>query len=485
MFQQGAAVSNLNATPPRGLVWHRRDLRIDDNASLAACLDAGLEPVGVFVFDEEITAGLPREDRRIDFIHRSVGELARTYAGLGLDFRVLAGNTQTLIDQLVVEYDAKAVFAGRDYEEQAKIRDEKLGVLLAARGRELVLMKEHVVFENAEVRTGAGGDFSVFTPYKAAWLRLFSANPPTLRNLEREIKTGHRPPIEPRSIPSLEELGFASTDLDALGVQTGARGAKHAAKAFAAKLAGYARDRDFPGIEGTSRLGVHLRFGTVSCRRMALWAHAQTDEGSRTWLSELVWREFYSSILDRRPDLCRGTSYQPRYAGLQWSNEPARLAAWKSGRTGVPLVDAAMRELLATGSMHNRARMVVASYLVKHLECDWRLGEAHFAQWLLDYDLASNNGGWQWSASTGADAQPYFRIFNPRSQSEKFDAAGAYVLKWVPELANSPLKAIHSPSDYEEVLQKAGIILGQHYPRPLVVHAQARALALAKYGAVA
>lgn len=470
---------------PRALVWHRRDLRLDDNVALAACVEEGFEPVGAFIFDTAILEPLPRSDRRVEFLWGCVQELAASYANLGLDFHVLEGAPETELPRAAVACGANHAFAGRDYEASAKMRDAKTGANLARVGCELSLLKEHVVFEDHEILTGAGGAFSVFTPYKAAWLRRFELAPPTLGTPAARVKAWRLASRLPDRMPTLSELGFQPTNLHALGLKPGESGAKRAAKAFAGQLGAYHEQRDLPGTRGTSGLGPHLRFGTVSPRRLALWAHSVSGDGAATWLSELIWREFYSGLLDRRPDLCDGASFSPRCDALAWGNDPQRLSAWREGRTGIPFVDAGMRELLATGTMHNRARMVAASYLVKHLDCDWRLGEAHFARWLLDFDLASNNGGWQWSASTGCDAQPYFRVFNPAAQMARFDPDGVYVKRWVPELAACPPKALTDPTAFEKQLAAAGVVLGQDYPRPLVEHKAARAAAISKFASLA
>jgi deoxyribodipyrimidine photo-lyase len=473
--------ANQNALP-KALVWHRRDLRIDDNTALQECLNNGHEPIGVFIFDSHILDLLPKTDPRIDFIQASVEQLRASYNKMGLDFICLHGAPEDVLPALSDKIRARVVYTNRDYEPYAKERDTILAEKLDLLNGKLVTTKDHVIFESHEILTLSNTNFMVFTPYKNAWLKRFSEQPPSLNPTKANIKKLNLSPKTTSPTPSLLELGFTESNLSSLGILVGEQGGIKSAKNFAQQVDSYATTRDFPHLDSTSRLGIHLRFGTVSIRRLALWAYAIGSEGSKIWLSELIWREFYSSLLDRTPRLAHGESYQVKYDALIWSNEPKKLAAWQQGLTGYPIVDAGMRELKHTGHMHNRVRMIVASFLAKHLDCDWRLGEAHFARHLLDYDLASNNGGWQWSASTGCDAQPYFRIFNPYAQSERFDPQGLYIKKWVPELASCPVKHIHQPNEAKpEILAQSNITIGLTYPAPIVEHASARLAALAKY----
>ena len=470
---------------PVALIWHRRDLRIDDNPAIDAALAEGFDPVGVFIFDRRILSTLAPSDRRVEFIHRSVQELAASYARAGRPFFAIAGAAAESVAHLAQQVGAQAVFAGRDYEPSSIERDEQAQALLQAQGARLALLKDHVIFEAHDIRTQAGQAYSVFTPYKAAWLRALSLSAPSVSPTAARLAALGHPPMAPSELPSLPSLGFEGADLDELDIEPGESGAAQTLARFGAKVDRYATEREFPALDGSSRLGPHLRFGTCSIRQAVCWARAHGGEGAQTWISELVWREFCSMLLQERPDLAQGASYQRKCDRLAWSNDPAKLEAWKAGRTGSPLVDAAMRELARTGHMHNRCRMVAASYLCKDLDCDWRLGEAHFASLLLDFELANNNGGWQWCASTGCDAQPYFRIFNPASQSRRFDPQGTYVKRWVPELANCPASAIHEPHLAKPaVLANAGIVLDTTYPRPLVERSAARAACLAKHKAL-
>jgi deoxyribodipyrimidine photo-lyase len=282
-------------------------------------------------------------------------------------------------------------------------------------------------------------------------------------------------------LPVLEALGFARADP---GLPAGTQGARELWSAFSGRLADYARQRDYPAQPGTSRLSAHLRFGTVSIRALVKTAHARRNPGAETWLSELIWREFYFAVLAARPDVVE-RSFRPEFDALDWETDERLFDAWREGRTGYPIVDAAMRELTATGWMHNRLRMITASFLTKDLGIDWRRGAGHFAEQLLDHDLAANNGGWQWSASTGCDAQPWFRIFNPVTQSKRFDAAGDYIRRWVPELARVPGADIHAPWEMAPLEQQAaGCVVGRDYPLPIVRHDEARRRTLERYGAI-
>lgn len=470
--------------PAQSLFWHRRDLRVDDNEGLFHAAMAGPAD-GVFVFDSGILSGLPANDRRVGFIHSCVAELSELYAKRGRRLWVLFGDPAALIPALAARLGVKAAFANRDYEPDAIERDARVEAALKANGVSFELYKDQVIFEASEVLTAAGGQFRVFTPYKSAWLKTYELSPPLIRDSAKALGTG---PVlassaRPR-VPPLAELGFESGDIAALGYDDGVSGGRKAVEEFEQKIDLYHQERDLPAKFATSRLGRHLRFGTVSIRKLAQWAKSVGGSGGGMWVSELIWREFYSALLSEQPRLARGASYIPALDSIAWNNDPALLAAWKEGRTGYPMVDAAMRELLATGLMHNRARMVTASFLCKDLLCDWRLGEAHFARWLMDFDLASNNGGWQWSASTGCDAQPYFRIFNPALQSARFDPAGAYIKRWVPELAACPVAKIHEPWKMSPAEQAArGIVIGVNYPAPVVERAVSRPLALARYKA--
>jgi deoxyribodipyrimidine photo-lyase len=329
------------------------------------------------------------------------------------------------------------------------------------------------------VRTRSGGAFAVFTPYKKAWLARLE--PAHVASCRQDESPGWLAPADAGKMPSLQSLGFERAELP---LPAGMSGGASQWKGFQERLAGYAACRDFPALGATSRLSVHLRFGTVSIRELVRHVRTRRNAGAQAWLSELIWRDFYFAILAARPDVV-DHAYRREYDAIAWEDDEAGWQAWCEGRTGYPLVDAAMRELNATGTMHNRLRMVTASFLVKDLGIDWRRGERYFADQLLDYDLAANNGGWQWSASTGCDAQPWFRIFNPVMQSRRFDPEGAYVRRWIPELSQVPDGRVHAPWEMGPLEQQAArCVIGRDYPAPVVLHEQARQRTLARYAAV-
>lgn len=469
----------------RALVWFRRDLRDFDHAALHAALTQAREVHCAFVFDREILDALPaRDDRRVEFIRESVAELAGALRRRGGGLVVVHAHAREAIPRLARELAVDAVFANHDYEPAAVARDADVGAALAAAGIAFRTTKDHVVFERDEVLTQAGKPFTVFTPYRNAWLRTLTPFHLTSYPIDR-----HAARLAPVSgaatVPALAELGFAPTNLRELGVQPGMTGGAALFADFRERIDRYRATRDFPAVKGPSYLSVHLRFGTVSIRELAAYAHARSlepgGEGAATWLSELIWRDFYAQILWHHPHVAT-TSFKPEYAGLAFPDDRERFAAWCEGRTGYPIVDAGMRQLNHSGYMHNRLRMIVASFLVKDLLVDWRRGERYFAERLLDFDLASNNGGWQWAASTGCDAQPYFRIFNPVLQSAKFDPDGRFLRRYVPEIAALDDRAIHAPWLVPAALQHAcGVVVGRDYPPPIVDHAAARSEALALF----
>ncbi|MDI6747669.1 MAG: deoxyribodipyrimidine photo-lyase [Rhodocyclaceae bacterium] len=480
------------------LVWFRRDLRDFDHAALALALRRHARVYCTFVFDTDILTPLPRQDRRVDFIHRALLELDAALRAKGGGLIVRQGRAFEEIPRLAAQLEAMAVYANRDYAPAARERDARVAAQLAADGRSFSDCKDQVIFERDEVLTKTGTPFSVFTPYSRAWRARLS--PADLAAHDCAAQTGQLaaqnavpdkkadtatavPPVPKRgfpavtpTFPTLADLGFAATDLQ---VPTGMSGGAQLFDDFLTRIDRYHEARDFPAQKGPSYLSPHLRFGTVSIRQLAAAAHAEslhaTGRGAEVWLNELIWREFYQMILWHRPDVL-GHAFKPDYDALAWDAAPELFAAWQQGRTGYPLVDAAQRQLLQSGWMHNRLRMVSASFLTKDLGIDWRRGEAHFAAWLLDYDLASNNGGWQWAASTGCDAQPYFRIFNPVTQSERFDPQGKFIRRYVAELKDVPDKFIHAP--WKMPTPPAD------YPAPVVDHAVARERTLARFSAV-
>ncbi len=470
------------------LVWFRRDLRDFDQAALASALAAGPPVYCVFVFDREILDPLPsRIDRRVEFIHASLVELDATLRKRGGGLIVRHGIAREEIPALAGALRVAEVYANRDYEPAAIERDASVASALEERGMGLVTTKDQVIRERDDLMTQAGKPYSVFTPYRNAWLESLDPADLASHDVDSHADALRPPPAElDGGVPSLESLGFQPTNLRDIGVVPGMRGGARLLTDFRRRIDRYQAARDFPAVKGPSYLSVHLRFGTVSIRELVRFAHARSlnpdGEGATTWLSELVWREFYAQVLWNHPHVV-AHAFQPAYDALRFPNDPQKFAAWCEGRTGYPLVDAAMRQLNTTGYMHNRLRMVTASFLVKDLLVDWRWGERYFADRLIDFELASNNGGWQWAASTGCDAQPWFRIFNPVRQSERFDANGKFIRRYVPELKTLGAKSIHAPwRAAPEALQRARVTLGHDYPDPIVDHAVAREQALALFG---
>ncbi len=455
------------------LVWFRRDLRDHDHAALSAALATHERVYCVFVFDSTILDTLPRADRRVEFIWRTVGELDTALRAKGGGLIVRHGNPVEIIPTLAQLLGVAAVHANRDYEPAAIARDDRVSnALRRLTATDFCVHKDQVIFECNEVLTQAGTPFGVFTPYKNAWLKRLAPTDYAERAVQAKPGQLMGDP-EQRTMPTLQELGFDTTNLAELPLPTGMSGAQQLLSDFLGRMPDYAERRDFPALKGPSYLSTHLRFGTVSIRQLVSHALDIGGRGAETWLSELIWREFYQMILFHHPHVVE-RCYKAQFDTLRWLDAPERLQAWQHGQTGYPLVDAAMRQLLHSGYMHNRLRMVVASFLTKDLELDWRLGEAWFALELLDFDLAANNGGWQWAASTGCDAQPWFRIFNPITQSEKFDAQGKFIRRYVPELAAVPDKFIHAPWQWSG-------FASLNYPPPIVDHAVAREHTLARY----
>lgn len=478
-----------------GLVWFRRDLRTDDNTALCEALKHCQQVHCVFVFDRDILATLPRQDRRVEFIRESLCDLDASLRQLAASVHAGLIVRHAVASQAVValarELHAQAVFAAHDYEPQAIARDALVRGALAELGIALHTVKDQVVFEGREILTKTGTPYGVFTPYKNAWLaRVQPEHLDSHDPAPHAASLAARPEHLRQPVPTLKDIGFEPTNLTELKIPPGMSGGKKMFEDFFGRMDLYHQTRDFPSVKGPSYLGVHLRFGTVSIRQLAATALQRSIQGSpgaAVWLSELVWREFYFQILANFPHVASG-AYKREYDAIRWEHGPhARqlFAAWCEGRTGYPLVDAAMAQINQTGYMHNRLRMVAGSFLVKDLGIDWRWGERYFAEKLIDFDLSANNGGWQWVSSSGCDAQPYFRIFNPISQSEKFDAEGKFIRRYLPQLAKLPTAALHAPWLAKPAqLLAAGLELGKNYPRPIVAHDEARALTLQRYAVV-
>ena len=483
----------------RGLVWFRRDLRVADHAALYHALRDCRTVWCLFVFDTEILDPLLGRglvhDRRVEFIRTSLVELSAAL-GAAAPARMIVrhGRARDVVPTLANTLDVDAVFCNHDYEAGPIERDWQVADTLQRDGRAFRTFKDQTIFEKDEVLTLGGTPFTVFTPYKRAWQKALTPFHVKAYPVERYVeRLAAVPAALDEAIPTLEAMGFAKTNLDEIGIPPGTSGAHALFDRFVDQLGDYASGRDYPARSGTSRLSVHLRFGTISIRALARCAidhakQAAESKGAETWLSELVWRDFYFQILHHRPDLAAGAAFKPQFDRIGWESgdrADASFTAWCEGRTGYPLVDAAMAQINTTGFMHNRLRMVTASFLSKDLGLDWRLGERYFAERLNDYDLSANNGGWQWASSSGCDAQPYFRIFNPVTQSERFDADGAFIRRYLPALSGLSNKTIHAPWRATPAeLQRAGIVLGTDYPHPIVDHDEARRATLERYAVV-
>jgi len=482
------------------LVWFRRDLRVDDHAALYHALRSARQVWCAFVFDSAILDPLPRADRRVEFILQSVAALDADLAALGgrhdtpgVRLLVRHGVGADEIVALACQLHVQAVYANHDDDPDALSRDAVVRGALADSGIALHTSKDHVIFERNEVLALSGKPYSVFTPYRTAWLKkvddYFVAAYPVQTHAASLAAV---PAAIERGVPSLASLGFVPTNLAALPVEGGSAAAAALFDDFLHRIDDYDTARDFPAVKGPSYLSVHLRFGTISIRTLARTARERAaapprSGGAAVWLSELIWRDFYHQLLHHLPHVV-GASCKPAYDRIRWEHgrqADERFAAWCEGRTGYPLIDAAMAQINQTGYMHNRLRMVTASFLVKDLGIDWRRGEAYFAVHLIDYDLAANNGGWQWAASTGSDAQPWFRIFNPLRQSRRFDPQGRFIRRYLPQLAQLGDDLIHAPWLAGPIdLEAAGVELGRDYPRPVVDHEEARAKTLARYAVV-
>jgi deoxyribodipyrimidine photo-lyase len=464
----------------RALMWFRRDLRDFDHAALYHALKRARQVVCAFIFDRDILDALPDPaDRRVEFIHASVIELQQALQARGGGLVVRHGVARDEIVQLAADLHAEAVFFNHDDDPAALARDAAVEAALRARDIAVHHTKDAVIFEREDVLTAGGTPYSVFTPYKNAWLKRLT--PFDLQAYPVEAYAGRLAP-QSSAIPRLPDMGFEPTNLAELRLPTGMSGGAQLFEDFLQRIDRYQDTRDYPAVKGPSYLSVHLRFGTVSIRQLAAAAWQRGGRGAQTWLSELIWRDFYHQILWHRPDVAAGHAFKRQYDALPWPNPPGHFEAWCEARTGYPLVDAAMRQLNQTGYMHNRLRMVTASFLTKDLLVDWRLGEKYFADKLIDFDLAANSGGWQWAASVGCDAQPWFRIFNPVTQSERFDAEGHFIRRYLPELARVAEQFIHAPWTMPAAeQQRVGCVIGRDYPLPIVDHAVQRGQALALF----
>ena len=438
------------------LFWFRRDLRLHDNAGFYHALKGDYPVLPIFIFDTQILDKLEhKEDARVEFLQKTLTEMSKDLKNLDSTILVRHGNPTDIWKDLLETYDVQNVFTNRDYEIYAKERDEAVEKMLAGQNIGFHAYKDHLIFDRSEVVKSDGDPYVVFTPYSRVWRSKLEERKMTFTNEEgkKETTSFYFAPYpnakyfdnlyktDPMEVPSLADLGFKKTDITIPDKIVSEKTIKN-----------YDETRNFPALEGTSRLGIHFRHGTVSIREEA----RRAAKLNAVFLTELIWRDFYAQILDHFPHVEKGP-FREKYAEIEWRNNEEEFAAWRAGKTGYPLVDAGMRQMNETGYMHNRVRMVVASFLTKHLLINWQWGEAYFAEKLLDYELASNNGGWQWAAGCGTDAAPYFRIFNPTAQLKKFDKNLVYTKEWIPEYGTDD------------------------YPDPIVDHKEARERCLRVY----
>lgn len=414
--------------------WFRRDLRIEDNCALHHAINSGAEIIPVFIFDSNIIDELPKNDARITFIYQQLTKLNKIFQDMGGGMTVHIGNPVKIWSDLIDKYNLDGLFYNRDYEPYARERDKQVYELFNNKKLEVHSFKDHVIFEPQQVLKDDGSPYTVFTPYKKKWLSQFDRP----KAYDCDLRNTTIVKLE-KDFPKLETIGFEESDQSVPDFHLDV-------------VEDYAAKRNTPSIDGTSKLGPHLRFGTTGIRTIV----KNVIDRSDTFLSELIWREFFQQIIFHYPNVVNA-NFRAKYDGIEWRNDEEEFKKWCEGKTGYPMVDAGMRELNETGFMHNRVRMITAGFLCKHLLIDWRWGEAYFAEKLLDFELAANNGNWQWAAGTGCDAAPYFRVFNPSEQLKKFDKDMGYVKKWIPEL------------------------LTEEYPQPMVDHKFARERAIDTY----
>ena len=422
------------------IFWFRRDLRLEDNAGLYRALSESKNVLPIFIFDKDILDELPKTDARVYFIYNIVSDINKSLKNIGGGLKVYYDTPFQAFNRLLQEYDVASVYTNADYEPYATNRDQQIANLLAEKNISFKTYKDQVIFEKEEVLKDDGTPYKVFTPYSRTWKAKLNDDHAKSYNVEEYFHNLFK--YEAEDIISLNEMGFEPSSIKI-----------PSSKIDTSLLEAYGKERDFPALEGTSRLGIHLRFGTISIRKLLQTALKHSE----TFVNELIWRDFYHCILWHYPKLASGVSFKEQYDLINWEENEKHFKAWCEGKTGYPLVDAGMRQLNAIGFMHNRVRMVTASFLTKHLLINWRLGEAYFAEKLLDFDFASNNGGWQWCSGSGVDGAPYFRVFNPALQAKKFDSKNEYIKKWVPEFGTFD------------------------YPQPIVNHEMARKRCLERY----
>jgi deoxyribodipyrimidine photo-lyase len=463
------------------LVWFRRDLRLYDHNALFQALNKSKAVYCCFIFDIKILDGLTNKtDRRIEFIWHALKEIKSDLNKIGSDLIVEIGDPVVIIPSLMKKYKCSDLFLNKDYENYAIERDKKIDGELKKIDIKLHQFKDQVIFEEKEILTQSNSPYTIFTPYKNNHLKRIFDEGISLFNCEPFKKNLAK--FKGKPLQSLSEIGFENSNLLSMNLPLGTKGGLALIEDFKKRIKNYDQLRNFPGKKGVSYLSVHNRFGTVSIRHLAKIALENSSEGSSTWLNELIWRDFYFQILSNFPHVDSGKTFKLKYDNLKFENDEKKFEAWTSGKTGFPIVDAGMRQLNSTGFMHNRLRMIIACFLVKDLLIDWRWGEKYFADNLIDFDFSANNGGWQWAASTGCDAQPYFRVFNPTLQSERFDPDGNFIKKYVPELDSLSKKEIHQPSlFFDKSPSTFPVKLGVNYPYPIVNHAEQKARAIALF----
>ena len=399
------------------IFWFRRDLRLDDNKALSEALKSGEKVIPIFIFDREILDLLEdKHDRRVDYIHQALEKINEALKDFGTSLQAYHGKPLEIFKKITKEWNVKSIFCNRDYEPAAIKRDDEIHQFLNQHQIDFFDFKDQVIFEKNEVAKDNGEPYTVYTPFAKKWKKLLTEKDYSHNNLKKDQfqKSVHK------KIISLDDIGFEKTDLYFQIPELDPK-----------IIDSYDKTRDFPALEGTTHLGIALRFGTISIRKCVKFALIHNE----TWLSELIWREFFMQILFHFPKVVTHC-FKEKYENIQWRNNEEEFERWCLGKTGYPIVDAGMHQLNQTGQMHNRIRMVVASFLTKHLLIDWRWGEAYFAKKLLDYDLSANNGNWQWAAGCGCDAAPYFRVFNPDEQTKKFDKDLKYIRTWNPDFEN-------------------------------------------------
>lgn len=466
-----------------GCVWFRRDLRTYDHHALSVALKECDEVYAIFIFDHSILKNLPKDDRRMTFIYESLVEMEKVFSRYKSSLKILSGEPKKEIEKFLKDFNVNSLYLNRDYEPYAKERDLNIQNICKKLGVSFNSFKDSIIYEKNQIKNQSGKVYKVFTPYKNKWLEEFN------NNIKKETKNyscdltklkqwNNKESILKVNFLKKEGFDYQKDNL----LKGGSSHAKLKLQRFERIINDYDQARDIPSLEKTSYLSPYIRHGNLSIREMVhLSLQYKKEKGANVWLSELIWREFYQMILDTFPHVTKG-AFKKDYDAIKWVKNNELLKKWKEGQTGFPIIDASMRCLNSTGLMHNRLRMIVASFLCKTLLLDWKKGEEYFALKLLDFDLAANNGGWQWSASTGTDAQPYFRIFNPFTQVKKFDPEAKFIKTWCPELKDVPPKVFYESGKLEEYFSSNDLFEKKpDYPKPIVSYEENREKAISMY----